>query len=118
MATGWIQLMELGTYIVLGVLMAVFVFTVCIMFMAIRILYTLRPQQIEAEPPAVAMSPATTSIQCYICMEHVATAMLVDCGHAGLCMDCGKRLLASSKTCPLCRCRITRVMQVDIVEIP
>ena len=116
MATGWIQLMELGTYIVLGVLMAVFVFTVCIMLMAIRILYTLRPQQIEAEPPAVVMSPAT--IQCYVCVERPATAMLVDCGHAGLCMDCGKRLLASSKTCPLCRCRITRVMQVDIVEIP
>ena len=108
--------MEIGTYVAVGVLMAVFVFTVCIMLIAIRILYTLRPQQIEVEPPAVVMSPR--GIQCYVCMERVATAMLVDCGHAGLCMECGKKLLATHRGCPLCRAPITRVMQVDIVEIP
>ena len=108
--------MEVGTYIVISVLTAVLVMAMCIVLLAIKLLREVIPEPIvvveRREPQALQ------GIQCYICMERVATAMLVDCGHAGLCMECGKRLLATHRGCPLCRAPITRVMQVDIVEIP
>jgi hypothetical protein len=84
----------------------------CIVLLAIKLLREIIPE------PVVERQEPVQGIQCYVCMARVATAMLVDCGHAGLCMECGRKLLAIGRGCPLCRAPITRVMQVDIVEIP
>lgn len=108
--------MEFGTYIVLGVLMAMFAFALCVVLMAMRLLRGIYIQPVVQAEPTPPPTPQS-GIMCYVCMERQATAMLLDCGHAGLCLPCAKRLLASTRTCPLCRNPISRVMQVDIVEL-
>jgi hypothetical protein len=38
-------------------------------------------------------------------------AVLLECGHGGICMDCAKRLLLTGgRTCPICRQLISQVM--------
>ena len=41
---------------------------------------------------------------CQICMSNAADAVLLECGHGGLCYACAVRLLkGTTRACPLCR---------------
>ena len=66
---------------------------------------------------------------CYMCMDLVADAVLVECGHGGLCMQCADTLwrqgtnFAGGRCCPLCRRRFVDVMRIlsetdDMVRCP
>jgi len=54
---------------------------------------------------------------CYICYDAPPAAILLECGHAGLCVDCGSGLLQrrvghSEAHCPICRSSVTCVLRV------
>ena len=38
----------------------------------------------------------------------------MDCGHGGICNDCGVRLLKENGLCILCREEINHILQIDI----
>lgn len=40
---------------------------------------------------------------CTICMENEADAVVLPCGHTGLCSNCVSSWLADNNTCPICR---------------
>jgi len=41
---------------------------------------------------------------CCICFENLANAVIMRCGHGGICYECGKGILASNmRQCHLCR---------------
>jgi hypothetical protein len=46
------------------------------------------------------------SLVCKVCMENKIDAVIIDCGHACLCRDCGKKIVTQS--CPICRKKIVR----------
>ena len=55
----------------------------------------------------------TTS--CIICFEKLANAVIMNCGHGGICYDCGKSILESSlQVCHLCREPLLFVLQMDL----
>ena len=43
---------------------------------------------------------------CYVCYESKPDAMLLPCGHLGLCIACVKQLCNIDSRCPLCRAKI------------
>lgn len=56
-----------------------------------------------------------TKDRCYICLENKPNAVLMPCGHGGICNKCGISLLEDESPCPICRdpveilCDITSV---------
>ena len=55
---------------------------------------------------------------CWICCVNACDAVLLECGHGGLCMECANRCWKQPKRrgggiCPMCRAPITFVVKVD-----
>jgi hypothetical protein len=50
---------------------------------------------------------------CYVCMTSGANGVLMECGHGGLCYQCGLELARKGQQCPLCRSVIEEVVHID-----
>lgn len=44
-----------------------------------------------------------TAPLCYVCCDLAPDALLVPCGHGGLCHQCVRRQFGIDRRCPLCR---------------
>lgn len=53
-----------------------------------------------------------TDDNCIVCMELKKDSVLIPCGHLGICFKCANRCKETSKTCPVCREKITEVHRV------
>jgi len=51
---------------------------------------------------------------CLLCLSTVADSVLMDCGHAGLCIECAIKLVKTKLECYLCREKIKQILRVDI----
>ena len=49
---------------------------------------------------------------CMVCLERPSNAILLECGHSGLCVDCATVLWAQARRCPLCRQGFAGVMRI------
>ena len=58
----------------------------------------------------VLQSSETTDDLCYICYDAEATAVLLRCGHSGLCVQCAQKL--KPQLCPICREPIVQTVQL------
>ena len=58
---------------------------------------------------------------CVICLENDSNAVVLNCGHGGICHDCGKRLLhkaqADQRVCHLCREPIAYLLKMDLDKV-
>eukprot|EP00347_Sterkiella_histriomuscorum_P018388 403345692 len=57
--------------------------------------------------------------ECLICLSGVADAVILKCGHGGLCFECGKRMSANKadQRCHLCRKKIKLILKIDLERI-
>ena len=66
----------------------------------------------DAEAPAPA--PAPDRHLCYVCCLARRDAVIMECGHGGLCYACGVALAQRHpRTCPICRSPISSVLRVE-----
>ncbi len=49
---------------------------------------------------------------CFVCMERPADAVLLECGHSGLCVECATVLWNQGRRCPLCRRGFAAIMRI------
>ena len=49
--------------------------------------------------------------ECKICFDAPINTVLVPCGHLCVCLECSKRLVGSSRVCPICRTKIRKVVR-------
>ena len=54
---------------------------------------------------------------CYICYENTVNAILMDCGHAGVCFECACKLIEKKNECMECRARVDEIVRFDINPI-
>lgn len=54
--------------------------------------------------------------KCYICYENEANALFYDCMHGGVCSECAKEIILTSKLCSLCRRRVGSFMTIEPEE--
>ena len=57
-------------------------------------------------------NPSMT-VECNICFSQKANAIISECGHGGICYECGFKLLKSSHLCPFCRQKVVAVYKVE-----
>lgn len=50
--------------------------------------------------------------KCSICYESECNAVLMDCGHGGICMNCAGVLFRQSGQCHMCRATISQVLKI------
>lgn len=53
---------------------------------------------------------------CLICFDKNSNAVIMDCGHGGICYDCCIAMWQKNQGCYLCRKPILQVLQVEIVQ--
>ncbi|CAG9310228.1 unnamed protein product [Blepharisma stoltei] len=51
---------------------------------------------------------------CVMCCENLCNAVLMDCGHGGLCYECSLKLWKNQGICHMCRNEINQVLQIEI----
>ena len=49
---------------------------------------------------------------CLVCMERPPDAVLLECGHGGVCVACAEVLWRQGRRCPLCRARFCGVVRI------
>ena len=91
-----------------------------------EIFFTYQPSNRETRP--IAMTADATSSHfmrisvdrtsadepsnCMVCLEQAPNAILLECGHSGLCIECANVLWAQARRCPLCRQGFAAVMRI------
>ncbi len=53
---------------------------------------------------------------CFVCLDLTPDAILLECGHGGLCVGCAERLWQRGRRCPLCRADFTGVVRIVDTE--
>ncbi len=72
------------------------------------------PRGTPAKPPPPGADAADEDALCFICCDRPHGAVLLDCGHGGLCGVCAQRVwLRPPSECPCCRCRVDQVVIID-----
>ena len=55
---------------------------------------------------------------CCICFDSKPDAVIMECGHGGLCYECGKQLIANEpRVCHLCREGISYILKMDLSTV-
>eukprot|EP01017_Pseudomicrothorax_dubius_P034445 TRINITY_DN4720_c0_g1_i8.p1 TRINITY_DN4720_c0_g1~~TRINITY_DN4720_c0_g1_i8.p1 ORF type:complete len:452 (+),score=28.43 TRINITY_DN4720_c0_g1_i8:333-1688(+) len=74
------------------------------------------PHPLENYIPSVTarMSRDKSVNACLICYEKNQDAVIMKCGHGGLCYDCALELWGKSDECFLCRERISQIVQISL----
>jgi hypothetical protein len=67
----------------------------------------IHPAECRADSP-----PAEEGNNCIICLEQSSDAVLLECGHSGLCVDCASVLWTRARRCPLCRQGFAAVVRI------
>ena len=88
---------------------------VCIAMHVFRLMATPAALLPSVQPPPLlpeeAPSPPLLGPDlCYACVDAGADAVLLACGHRGLCMACATRRWNTDRRCPLCRRGVNGVM--------
>ncbi len=50
---------------------------------------------------------------CALCMEGAPDAVLMECGHGGICTKCARKILRARKCCPMCRENVWLGLRID-----
>lgn len=68
----------------------------------------------DPESPSVVVDPTDV---CTICFEKAKNAVLVDCGHGGVCYNCSIDVFVTSGHCPFCRNEIKQIVTVGFASM-
>ena len=64
------------------------------------------------------MSVSLMQKDCCICFDQKPDAVIMECGHGGICYDCGRHLLVTEPhVCHLCREDIVYVLKMDLSTV-
>lgn len=84
---------------------------------------TFRPSMATVDPMSSVLSARGATYAelveseqlCFVCYDQAPNAALLECGHAGMCVDCAKFLMERpprQARCPICRSSITNVLRL------
>ena len=51
---------------------------------------------------------------CNMCYDRFSNAVIMECGHGGICYECSLELWKSTGACHMCRSPISQVLQIEV----
>eukprot|EP01017_Pseudomicrothorax_dubius_P022439 TRINITY_DN2428_c0_g1_i8.p2 TRINITY_DN2428_c0_g1~~TRINITY_DN2428_c0_g1_i8.p2 ORF type:complete len:179 (+),score=15.76 TRINITY_DN2428_c0_g1_i8:1260-1796(+) len=83
-----------------------------------------KPGLVEEIPPRLESLRSTpsgrrgsfSSMACLICYDKTPDAVMLNCGHGGLCYSCSLELWNTSDECYLCREKIQNILQIAVPQ--
>ncbi|KAJ8609193.1 hypothetical protein CTAYLR_008430 [Chrysophaeum taylorii] len=67
----------------------------------------------EPEELLVAKRSPSSVVECLICADRDADAVLLPCGHSRVCYGCALEVLSAKNACPVCRKSVDQVVIYD-----
>jgi len=64
---------------------------------------------------ALLVNPAARP-DCSSCFEHPTSAVCLPCGHLVSCIECAEQWQSKNRTCPVCRLKVTKVVQTYLAS--
>eukprot|EP01017_Pseudomicrothorax_dubius_P025024 TRINITY_DN2667_c0_g1_i1.p1 TRINITY_DN2667_c0_g1~~TRINITY_DN2667_c0_g1_i1.p1 ORF type:complete len:274 (+),score=50.13 TRINITY_DN2667_c0_g1_i1:82-822(+) len=62
-------------------------------------------------------NPVDQSVStCLVCFDRSPDAVVMPCGHGGLCYDCAVEIWEKTEECYLCRKPVTQILQIDLAS--
>lgn len=61
-------------------------------------------------------SPATPKKICMVCCQALSNAVVMNCGHSGICSDCASEIWKHTGICHMCREPIVKILEVEGVD--
>ena len=58
------------------------------------------------------------TMECSICFAQRSNAIISECGHGGICYDCGLKMLKLQPVCPFCRRKAVAVYKIEKTARP
>lgn len=55
---------------------------------------------------------STNASECKVCLEEMVNSVVLPCRHSSMCVQCAEMCKNSSGECPICREKITEVIQI------
>jgi hypothetical protein len=49
---------------------------------------------------------------CLLCADKYANAVIMGCGHGGVCFECAVKMQQNAGTCPICRGKIEKILKL------
>ncbi|EOD14743.1 hypothetical protein EMIHUDRAFT_197284 [Emiliania huxleyi CCMP1516] len=60
-------------------------------------------------------TPDAVEDRCWICYEGPRDAVLLECGHGGICVACARRVFKKrGRLCPMCRQPVSQMVQLQL----
>eukprot|EP01017_Pseudomicrothorax_dubius_P050741 TRINITY_DN9652_c0_g1_i3.p1 TRINITY_DN9652_c0_g1~~TRINITY_DN9652_c0_g1_i3.p1 ORF type:complete len:190 (+),score=21.32 TRINITY_DN9652_c0_g1_i3:591-1160(+) len=72
------------------------------------------PQPIENYIPSGTARKDVSNTNCLICYDGPPDAVIMNCGHGGLCYNCAIEMWNKNDECFLCRERIVQILQISL----
>ncbi|OMJ66572.1 hypothetical protein SteCoe_36534 [Stentor coeruleus] len=71
------------------------------------------PSNIQKLDLSMPNSPSNSKKLCDMCIENPCDAVIMDCGHGGICYNCSLELWKTVGMCHMCRSEISQVLQIE-----
>jgi len=77
-----------------------------------------RSEGVEIYPNRNLDNPNPLTLECTICFDKKSDAIILECGHGGICFDCGKQILKRKHICPFCRNPAVAIYKIQKSDNP
>ena len=77
---------------------------------------THRRHQSSAIQNVVSPRASIDNKECYVCCDKTADAVIMECGHGGICYECSLEMWKVTGQCHMCRMDISQVLQIEPQE--
>jgi hypothetical protein len=71
------------------------------------------PSNVRKLDLSIPNSPNNNKKLCDMCVENPSDAVIMDCGHGGICYNCSLELWKTVGMCHMCRSDISQVLQIE-----
>jgi len=71
-----------------------------------------KPKKEENSLRTMKESKEMNESMCYVCMEEVADAVVINCGHGGFCYRCAERYMLMKSQCMACRGQAEKIAKI------
>jgi len=72
---------------------------------------------LDSSPNSKSQKELTRENMCYVCLEEIADAVVINCGHGGFCYRCAEKYMLMKSECMACRGQAEKIAKIKTQPI-